>query len=266
MLVVRLPALRAARHRTGRGRSLRLVGVAELRRAHEGEQEALQPPELAGRGSTPLATEHRHLGGVVGGASSPTERGALGPGSGAGRGTAERADGGPRGRRQPEARAHGRVAGARAARRLRRDAHGPRGHRPGPARRPPGQHRPPPRRGPRGVGRAGAALRRALPGRAPALAARPARPGAPRAARRRPPAHAGRPGDDRRQRAPRRPRRPRGAVRRGIHGNRAVPLVSGTGARLPLHATGVGKVLLAEAPPDVVDRVLRDLPAVTPYR
>jgi DNA-binding IclR family transcriptional regulator len=51
-----------------------------------------------------------------------------------------------------------------------------------------------------------------------------------------------------------------------IHGNRAVPLVSGTGARLPLHATGVGKVLLAEAPPDVVDRVLRDLPAVTPYR
>ena len=50
-----------------------------------------------------------------------------------------------------------------------------------------------------------------------------------------------------------------------IHGNRAVALVSGTGARLPLHATGVGKVLLAEAPPDVLDRVLVDLPAVTPY-
>jgi DNA-binding IclR family transcriptional regulator len=50
-----------------------------------------------------------------------------------------------------------------------------------------------------------------------------------------------------------------------IHSQRAVPVVSATGARLPLHATGVGKVLLAEAPAVVLSRVLQDLTAVTPH-
>jgi DNA-binding IclR family transcriptional regulator len=38
-----------------------------------------------------------------------------------------------------------------------------------------------------------------------------------------------------------------------------VPVVSQVGSRLPLHATGVGKVLLASAPDDVVDQVLHQL-------
>lgn len=50
-----------------------------------------------------------------------------------------------------------------------------------------------------------------------------------------------------------------------LHGARAVPVVSGSGVRLPLHATGVGKVLLADAPTAVVARVLADLAPVTPY-
>ena len=50
-----------------------------------------------------------------------------------------------------------------------------------------------------------------------------------------------------------------------LHGNNAVPLMGGTGARLPLHATGVGKVLLADAPLWVVERALQDLVAVTPH-
>jgi DNA-binding IclR family transcriptional regulator len=36
-------------------------------------------------------------------------------------------------------------------------------------------------------------------------------------------------------------------------------VVSQVGSRLPLHATGVGKVLLASAPDDVVEQVLRQL-------
>jgi DNA-binding IclR family transcriptional regulator len=36
-------------------------------------------------------------------------------------------------------------------------------------------------------------------------------------------------------------------------------VVSQVGSRLPLHATGVGKVLLAAAPPDVVEQALRSL-------
>lgn len=48
-----------------------------------------------------------------------------------------------------------------------------------------------------------------------------------------------------------------------IHGNDAVPLLSTMGARLPLHATGVGKVLLADAPQLVQQRVLGDLQPVT---
>ena len=49
------------------------------------------------------------------------------------------------------------------------------------------------------------------------------------------------------------------AVRDGVEvlyvdrlaGHASVPVVSRIGSRLPLHATGVGKVLLAHAPPDV---------------
>lgn len=37
------------------------------------------------------------------------------------------------------------------------------------------------------------------------------------------------------------------------------------GSYLPLHATGVGKVLLAHAPSDVIERVLGDLRSVTPH-
>src|SRR3954471_8189541 len=50
-----------------------------------------------------------------------------------------------------------------------------------------------------------------------------------------------------------------------LSGVASVPVVSRVGTRLPLHATGVGKVLLAHAPPEVRDRVLVDLPRVTPY-
>ena len=46
-------------------------------------------------------------------------------------------------------------------------------------------------------------------------------------------------------------------------GRRSVPIVSDVGTRLPLHATGVGKVLLAHAPAATVEAVLRDLPAMT---
>ena len=49
-----------------------------------------------------------------------------------------------------------------------------------------------------------------------------------------------------------------------IHGNDAVPLVSTTGTRLPMHATGVGKVLLADAPQLVQHAVLGALEQVTP--
>jgi DNA-binding IclR family transcriptional regulator len=63
------------------------------------------------------------------------------------------------------------------------------------------------------------------------------------------------------------------AVRDGVHalyvervsGRESVPVVSQVGSRLPLHATGVGKVLLAAAPDDVVDAVLRRLTRETPH-
>ncbi len=42
-----------------------------------------------------------------------------------------------------------------------------------------------------------------------------------------------------------------------ISGRESVPVVSSVGSRLPLHATGVGKVLLAAAPADVVEQALR---------
>jgi DNA-binding IclR family transcriptional regulator len=42
-----------------------------------------------------------------------------------------------------------------------------------------------------------------------------------------------------------------------VSGRESVPVVSQVGSRLPLHATGVGKVLLAAAPDDVTEAVLR---------
>jgi DNA-binding IclR family transcriptional regulator len=48
-----------------------------------------------------------------------------------------------------------------------------------------------------------------------------------------------------------------------ISGRDSVPVVSQVGSRLPLHATGVGKVLLAAAPDDVVDQALGALPPQT---
>ena len=48
-----------------------------------------------------------------------------------------------------------------------------------------------------------------------------------------------------------------------VSGRESVPVVSQVGSRLPLHATGVGKVLLAAAPDDVVDRVLRSATRAT---
>ncbi|MCE6998518.1 IclR family transcriptional regulator [Saccharothrix sp. S26] len=50
-----------------------------------------------------------------------------------------------------------------------------------------------------------------------------------------------------------------------LHGRSSVPLVSRAGGLLPLHATGVGKVLLAHAPPEVVDQVIKNAEKVTPY-
>ena len=63
------------------------------------------------------------------------------------------------------------------------------------------------------------------------------------------------------------------AVREGSHalyverlsGRASVPIRSRVGVHLPLHATGVGKVLLAHASADLVDAVLADLAAVTPH-
>lgn len=50
-----------------------------------------------------------------------------------------------------------------------------------------------------------------------------------------------------------------------IAGRRAVPVVSHPAARLPLHATGVGKVLLANADPDVLQECLGGLSRITRY-
>lgn len=48
-----------------------------------------------------------------------------------------------------------------------------------------------------------------------------------------------------------------------IHGHTSVPIVSRAGGRLPLHATGVGKVLLAHAPDEVIAEALGTLARVT---
>jgi len=50
-----------------------------------------------------------------------------------------------------------------------------------------------------------------------------------------------------------------------IAGSASVPVVSRVGSRLPLYATGVGKVLLAYAPPEVQTVVLSRLERITPY-
>ncbi len=51
-----------------------------------------------------------------------------------------------------------------------------------------------------------------------------------------------------------------------IRGTKSVPIISRPGGRLPLHATGVGKVLLAYSPPEFVDEVIhRGLAQMTPY-
>lgn len=48
-------------------------------------------------------------------------------------------------------------------------------------------------------------------------------------------------------------------------GHVSVPVVSDVGSRLPMHATGVGKVLLAHAPEEVRAWVFTNLSRVTPY-
>lgn len=63
------------------------------------------------------------------------------------------------------------------------------------------------------------------------------------------------------------------AIRDGTHvlylerlsGRASVPVVSRVGGRLPMHATGVGKVLLAHAPREVQEQVLATLTRLTPY-
>lgn len=50
-----------------------------------------------------------------------------------------------------------------------------------------------------------------------------------------------------------------------LAGHASVPVVSKIGSRLPLHATGVGKVLLAHAPEDVLADVLSHLHRVTAH-
>ncbi len=50
-----------------------------------------------------------------------------------------------------------------------------------------------------------------------------------------------------------------------IRGRRSVAIVSHAGAKLPLHATGVGKALLAWSPGELIDAVACDLRRITPY-
>ena len=50
-----------------------------------------------------------------------------------------------------------------------------------------------------------------------------------------------------------------------LSGHASVPVVSHVGSRLPLHATGVGKVLLAHAPTAVQSGVFAGLTRVTPF-
>ncbi len=50
-----------------------------------------------------------------------------------------------------------------------------------------------------------------------------------------------------------------------IHGKSSVPVLSRPGVPLPLHATGVGKVLLAWAPREVLEACLETLQPITRY-
>lgn len=50
-----------------------------------------------------------------------------------------------------------------------------------------------------------------------------------------------------------------------IRGKASVPVLSRPGVPLPLHATGVGKVLLAHAPREVVEECLDELTPITRY-
>ena len=50
-----------------------------------------------------------------------------------------------------------------------------------------------------------------------------------------------------------------------LSGRASVPVLSSVGSRLPLHATGVGKVLLAHAPEGVQQAALASLTRITPY-
>ena len=50
-----------------------------------------------------------------------------------------------------------------------------------------------------------------------------------------------------------------------VSGSVSVPVVSRVGSRLPLHATGVGKVLLAHAPVEIRTAALARLQRITPY-
>jgi len=50
-----------------------------------------------------------------------------------------------------------------------------------------------------------------------------------------------------------------------VAGRASVPIVSDVGTRLPMYATGVGKVLLAYAPPEIQTSILLNLTRITPY-
>jgi DNA-binding IclR family transcriptional regulator len=50
-----------------------------------------------------------------------------------------------------------------------------------------------------------------------------------------------------------------------LSGRSSVPVVSRVGSRLPMHSTGVGKVLLAHAPEQVQEDALAHLTRLTPY-
>jgi DNA-binding IclR family transcriptional regulator len=50
-----------------------------------------------------------------------------------------------------------------------------------------------------------------------------------------------------------------------LAGHASVPVVSRIGSRLPLHTTGVGKVLLAHSPADIQREVLNRLTRITPH-
>lgn len=50
-----------------------------------------------------------------------------------------------------------------------------------------------------------------------------------------------------------------------LAGHASVPVVSSAGSRLPMHATAVGKVMLAYAPAEVQAAVLSSLTRITPY-